>query len=406
MKVAVIGGGAAGFFAALAAKEANPNANVTIHEKSTEVLTKVLISGGGRCNVTHAQFDPSKLVEAYPRGGRTLLRPFGRFNPSDTVKWFESNGVPLKVESDNRIFPVSNSSASIADCLTRVANERGVRVAFKSGVNAIERESDGFQMRMASGECLRVDRVILATGGSRGGHALASALGVRMVSPIPSLFSFTAPTMAELAGISVQDVKLTVRSPEKWTERGPILMTHWGVSGPGVIRLSSWGARWFAEQKYTFDLVIRWLPEMDEGGVGAALREYQRLHVHQNVRNSRVFGDIPIRLWQFLVASAQVSEDKTWETLQKRSFQALSDALLNFVVPVSGKGAFKEEFVTCGGVDLNEVSFRTMESKSVPGLFFAGEVLDVDGITGGFNFQNAWTTGWIAGNSVLLSKYR
>jgi predicted Rossmann fold flavoprotein len=399
-RVIVVGGGAAGFFAAIACAEADPSCQVTILERTAEVLSKVKISGGGRCNVTHACFDPARLVTFYPRGGRALRGPFSRFQPQDTVDWFQSRGVALKTEEDGRIFPVSDQSQTIIDCLTQEAARAGVTVTRNVLVERIERaRGKGFKLILKSGESMETDTVIMATGSSPIAWTWAESLGHTIASPVPSLFTFTItdPRLDDLAGLSVPAAELSVEGL-KLRQAGPLLITHTGVSGPAVLKLSAWGARPLHDRKYHFSLHVNWLREPLDPLVErlSALRKKHaaNLILAHNIR------DLPRRLWARLCVAAGIKETTRWSDVTNPLLRALAFQITDGVFIVTGRSPFKEEFVTCGGVNLDEVDFRTMESKRCPGLYFAGEVLDVDALTGGFNFQSAWTTGWIAGRSV------
>jgi len=400
--VVVIGGGAAGFFAAIAAAERlGPAGRVTLLEGAERVLAKVRISGGGRCNLTHSCFDPAELARRYPRGGRELLGAFHRWQPRDTLEWFARRGVAAKAEADGRMFPVTDDSATVVDCLERAARQAGVEVRLRSPARSLRRaEAGGFVVGAPGGE-LAADRVILATGGGAGGgHALAASLGHAVEPPVPSLFTFNLrhPLLEGLAGLSVEDAAVEVPGL-RLRERGPVLVTHHGLSGPGILRLSAWGARGMAELGHRFDLLVNWAPAHGPAEVEAALARARAADPRKQVATWNPFG-LPARLWDRLVAAAGVPAGTTWANLAAPAARALAGAVAATRLPVTGRSANKEEFVTCGGVRLREVDFRTMESRVAPGLHLAGEVLDVDGVTGGFNFQAAWTTGWLAGNAA------
>ncbi|MBK7199404.1 NAD(P)/FAD-dependent oxidoreductase [Candidatus Amarolinea dominans] len=399
-KVAIIGGGAAGVMAAITCAEANPQAQVTILEKATQPLGKVRISGGGRCNVTHACFDPAQLVTFYPRGGKALRGPFTRFQPRDTIAWFAARGVPLKTEADGRVFPVTDSSATIVACLLHAAHAAGVTLRTQAQVTRVSRPADGFQIDLATGETLAADDVLLATGAEHRAYAWAQELGHTIQPPAPSLFTFTVrdARLTGLAGVSAPLVHLRLVD-SGLAQSGPLLITHWGLSGPAVLKLSAWGARVLHDQHYQAQLRINWLPAWTR------LDAHDHLHAVRVAQARRAPGsqalfDLPLRLWQRLILAAGVSEGQRWGDLTKLQLQRLLDELTAGAYAIEGKGAFKEEFVTCGGVTLDEVNFKTMQSRCCPGLYLAGEILDVDGVTGGFNFQSAWTTGWLAGNAL------
>jgi predicted Rossmann fold flavoprotein len=405
-RVVIVGGGAAGYFAALACAEANPAADIHIYERSPDVLAKVRISGGGRCNVTHACFDPAELVASYPRGGRELLGPFHRFSPRHTVEWFESRGVPLKTEDDGRMFPVSDSSASIIDCLQSEAARLNVTVRTGCGVSEILRKDDGvFRLWLTEDGTVECDRLLLATGGSRGlkGHGLAESLGHAIEPPVPSLFTFHVedPRLRGLSGLSVPCARAKVPGTPL-AETGPLLITHWGLSGPCILRTSAWGARLLADKNYAFPLEIQWLADCDHKRAQAAFHDARLHHSRKYVSTWSPVG-LPQRLWERLVAAAGIGDEIKWPVLSKQAAEILAREVCSGLYHVSAKSMYKDEFVTCGGVALKEVNFRTMESRLVPGLHFAGEVLDVDAITGGFNFQAAWTTGWLAGQAMADS---
>jgi predicted Rossmann fold flavoprotein len=402
-RIIVVGGGAAGFFSAITAAEAAPDAEVTLLEKGAQFLAKVRISGGGRCNVTHACFEPRELTARYPRGERELIAPFHRFQAKETVEWFQQRGVKLKAEPDGRMFPVTNSSQTIIDCLMEAATAAGVKLVLNRGVNRIVKNAGGhFTLTLSSGETMECDRVMLATGGCRAAvaGALATSLGHTLVPPVPSLFAFhiDVPWLHELAGVSLEEVEALV--PELGLrERGPILITHWGLSGPVILRLSAWGARKLHDVDYTFKLFINWLPQLTVDKVGAELQKRREGQGARLIVNSTI-APLTARLWEQLIQASGISRETRWAALGKAAQHQLVQTLMRCEFQVTGKSLNKEEFVTCGGVQLNEVNFKTMESRKCPGLYFAGELLDIDGITGGFNFQAAWTTGWIAGQSM------
>ncbi|HEX9048541.1 MAG TPA: NAD(P)/FAD-dependent oxidoreductase [Verrucomicrobiae bacterium] len=399
-KIIIVGGGAAGFFAAIAAAEAG--ADVTILEKGSRFLDKVRISGGGRCNVTHACFEPREFATRYPRGGQALLGPFQRFSARDTVAWFEARGVKLKTEADGRMFPVTDSSQTIIDCLFDAAEKAGVKFRLNCGVQAVTRlPAGGFEVQSAGPEKILCDRLMLATGGCRVpvGGQLPVSLGHTLVPPVPSLFTFQieSPWLRELAGVAVE---AEVSVPDaRLRERGPVLVTHWGLSGPAILRLSAWGARALHDLNYQFPLLVNWLPATNAEKI---LQEFQARRISAG---AKLLSNVPLppltaRLWEQLLLAAGIPRDTRWSALAKPQAQALARQLTQTEFSVAGKSLNKDEFVTCGGVKLAEVNFKTMESKVCPGLFFGGELLDIDGITGGFNFQAAWTTGHIAGQAM------
>ncbi len=402
-RILIIGGGAAGFFAAIRCAELDPTAVVTLHEATARPLAKVRISGGGRCNVTHACWEPRDLVLRYPRGARELLGPFTRFGPRDTVAWFAARGVELKSETDGRIFPVTDDSATIVDALTQAAARSGVRVVTRLPVEALARSAEGgFDATLADGVVIKADRVLLATGGAKGsaGAGIAEAFGHTIEPQVPSLFTFRIddPRLKGLEGLAAGDALATVPGT-KLSERGAVLVTHWGLSGPAILRLSAWGARELHAEGHRFTVVVDWSGGPGAGSVRERLVEERSSHPKRLVANSG-FPDVPARLWERLVGAAGIASDAQWAGLSNAALQGLVEQVSACRFAVGGKSMNKEEFVTCGGVRLREVDFRTMESRLCPGLHFAGEVLDVDGITGGFNFQAAWTTGWVAGTAM------
>ena len=436
-QIIIVGGGAAGFFAAIAAAESG--ATVTLLEKSARFLDKVRISGGGRCNVTHACFEPNEFATRYPRGERALLAPFRKFSARDTVEWFSARGVALKTESDGRMFPVTDNSQTIVDCLMNAAQNAGVKLRLYCTVEAIAKTADGrFELTIASrvssfpalgrrqasggneaphpgphpvgrGEGgdsatakIYADKLLLATGGCRAAAAgqLAVALGHQLEPPVPSLFTFQIESawLRSLAGVSLALAEVAVPAAQL-RERGPLLVTHWGLSGPAVLKMSAWGARTLHGLDYRFTLFVNWLPEF------SAAQITEEFQARRQAAGARLVVNVPLspltaRLWEQLVLAAGIARDRRWSALTRSEMHALGQQLTRSEFPVTGKSLNKDEFVTCGGVKLKEVDFKTMESRVCPGLFFAGELLDIDGITGGFNFQAAWTTGFIAGRAM------
>jgi predicted Rossmann fold flavoprotein len=403
MKIVVIGGGAAGFFGAIAAAEAHPHAQVTLLEASAQVLAKVRVSGGGRCNVTHACFDPTALVQHYPRGGKALRGPLTRFQPQDTVAWFKARGVALKTEADGRMFPITDDSETIVECLVRSAQRAGVQIITGAAVTEVIPLAAGFTVQLKGGENMGGDRILLTSGSNPLGYRLAASLGHQIVPPVPSLFTFkiTDPRLVELAGVAVPlvRVKLLVEGQKPLEQEGPLLITHWGVSGPAVLKLSAWGARLLHDVRYQATIQVNWLPGLKAEELRDLLLKTKEEWVRKAIaKNCPV--TLPQRLWQRLVESVGIDSELRWADLSKKALNLLLLELTQGQFKIQGKGMFKDEFVTCGGIPLTEVNFKTMESRCCSGLYFAGEILDVDGVTGGFNFQNAWTTGWIAGQAM------
>jgi hypothetical protein len=404
--VLVAGGGAAGFFAAIECAQSDPGADVELHEATSHLLAKVRISGGGRCNVTHACFDPRQLARGYPRGSRELIGPLSRFGPEQTVEWFRVRGVELKAEKDGRMFPVSDDSATVVDCLVAAARQAGVRIFTGSGVKAVSRIAGRSPNRLSvslsgGGEDL-AESVLIATGGGRvpKGMEIAEALGHTIAAPVPSLFTFNIadPRIEGLEGVSAPCATASVRGTGL-RETGPVLVTHWGLSGPAVLRLSAWGARELHGANYAFTLCVNWTgtrtPEQARGCLESERAERPR----RLASSSNPFG-LPARLWERLAGAAGIPAGAPWAGVSNERLRSLASQATECELAVSGKSTNKEEFVTCGGVRLGEVDMATMESRICPGLYFAGEVLDIDGITGGFNFQSAWTTGWQAGRAM------
>jgi len=387
MDLIIIGGGAAGIFAAINFAETYPRKKALILEQSQQVLSKVKISGGGRCNVTHSCFDPRQLVQNYPRGNQELLGPFSRFQPSDIVNWFESRGVPLKTEADGRMFPKTNQSQTIIDCLLKAATDAGVVI--QKGAKVVDVDM-GFKIYLKSGETLTAKKIMIATGSSRFGYDLVQKLGHTVINPVPSLFTFNIPNSPfhKLTGVSVDDAIVTL--PElKMSQKAPLLITHWGFSGPAVLKLSAWAARELHELSYNTPVMIDWCPNGIEFP-----KESSKSIFNEPIKY------LPKKLWATLLTLSKIDGNKKWQQISRKQRVCLQQNIKQTLVTMSGKTTFKQEFVTCGGVKLSEVNFKTMESKLVPNLYFGGEVLDIDGVTGGFNFQAAWTCGWIAGNQL------
>ena len=405
VKLSVIGGGAAGYFGAITAANAHPALDVTIYEATANPLAKVKVSGGGRCNVTHQCFDVKKLVTHYPRGHRELIGAFHRFQPKDTIAWFAEHGVPLKAEADGRVFPLSDSSATIIDCFAENAQRLGIRLEKHHPLQSLQKTGEeGFALNFAGGAAVTTHFVLLATGGDPRAHTLAAQLGHTIVAPVPSLFTFAVdhPLLIDLAGQSMPSVSLRLFVPgvkKPFAAEGPVLITHWGLSGPAVLKLSAGSARELHQSGYRAQLRMNLLHPIAPDETWAQLLDCRRKNGEKHLGS---FSPWPFsrRLWQRLLVIFQLDGQKTWDQTSEQQLRRLAQGAADLVVEVSGKGAFKDEFVTCGGVQLVEVDFRTMESKVCPGLYLAGELLDIDGVTGGFNFQNAWTTAWIAGQAV------
>jgi len=401
MKVAIVGGGAAGFFTAFSVKEHHPESQVTIFEKSDKLLSKVKISGGGRCNVTHACFQVSQLSKFYPRGAKQLKKAFSIFQPKDTVAWFAARGIELKTESDGRMFPVTDDSQTIIDCFLHEAQIKKIQIVKQSRVNELHPEKSGFTLVFNESK-KHFDKVIIASGGSpkaRGFEWLQN-IGHSIISPIPSLFTFNMPEepVKELMGLVVENATARIQGT-KLQYTGPILITHWGMSGPAILKLSAWGARLLYDYNYKFNVQMNWLSVKSENEVHDMINAQMDRIRKKKIANANPFG-LPNRMWLFLLEKVQINSDTPWMELSKKNRNKLVNVLLNDVYAVSGKTTFKEEFVTCGGISLLDVDMKSMQSRICSDLYFAGEVLDIDGITGGFNFQAAWTTGYIAGKLI------
>jgi predicted Rossmann fold flavoprotein len=405
-RVVVAGGGAAGFFAAIACAEADPTADVTIHDATLHPLAKVRVSGGGRCNVTHACTDLGEFAKSYPRGSREMIGPLHRFGPAETVAWFNDRGVETKTEKDGRMFPVTDDSATVVDCLMGAASKAGVRLFTQSGIRSVVATRGDPKARLtvglSGGESVLADRVLLATGGTKGsaGLPIAEGLGHSVAPPVPSLFTFHIddPRIKGLEGVSAPAAAASVRSM-RLSETGPVLVTHWGLSGPAILKLSAWGARELHGADYKFTLAINWVEPRSADQARLELEAEKTAHPRRQISNANPFG-LPARLWERLVVASGSTTGSQLATVGKDAMRALALQATQSEFAVTGKSMNKEEFVTCGGVRLGEVDMATMESRLQPGLFFAGEILDIDGITGGYNFQAAWTTGWQAGRAM------
>lgn len=397
----VIGGGAAGFFCAVNAARMNPLLKVTIVEKSSKVLSKVKVSGGGRCNVTHACFEIPELIKRYPRGQNFLKKSFHWFNTKDTIQWFEERGVKLKTEADGRIFPVTDNSQTIIDCLIKEANKYGVEILFNTEIKSVKQINNLFLLATGTRQ-LETEFLCIASGGypKSSQFEWIKNLGHTIEEPVPSLFTFNIPgnKITSLMGVSVEKATVKIQST-KLSATGPVLITHWGLSGPAVLKLSAWGARELAALNYHFNILINWLPSYNENTLREEWQSLRNQIASQKISSKNPFG-LPQRLWLYFLDEFEINPDIRWADLSSASQNKLIKTLTAQAFQVKGKTTFKEEFVTCGGVRLSEIDANTMQSKIVPNLFFAGEIMDVDGITGGFNFQHAWTSGWIAARNI------
>ena len=396
--IIIVGGGAAGFFTAINIVEKNPKLKVAILERGKDVLSKVRVSGGGRCNVTHACFEPNELVKFYPRGEKELRGPFHQFCSGDTIEWFSNHGVALKIEDDGRMFPVSNSSQTIIDCFLQATQKLGITVLTGQSVQSIFKK-DSFWKVETQSETYIAEKLILATGSNPKIWEMLQTFGHAIVSPVPSLFTFNIKDarISELPGVAA-NVTVKVKD-SKLTATGPLLITHWGMSGPAILKLSAWGARILHDKNYQFTISVNWLNDVATEDVEKMLKELKQEHAKKAVSKKSPF-DFPNRLWESLVLASSIESETKWADISKIQLQNLSRQLTNSSFQVNGKSTFKEEFVTAGGIDLKEINFKTMESKVQENLYFAGEIVNIDAITGGFNFQNAWTSGFIVANAV------
>lgn len=400
MKIAVIGGGAAGFFGAIRIKELLPQASVTLFEKTSKLLSKVRVSGGGRCNVTHACFQNSELIKNYARGEKELRSVFHLFSTEDTVAWFKKHNVQLKTEADGRMFPLSNTSETIVNVLYDTAIKAGVHIQIQAQLKSLKPLQTGFELEI-NNDILQFDKVLLTTGGFtklEHYHWLQS-IGQAIIEPVPSLFTFNIhdKLLQSLAGISLP-AEVSVKE-KKLKTAGPVLFTHWGLSGPAILKLSAFGARFFHEKEYLFNIFINWLPQFFENEVKDQLEDWKNTHPKKIIISQNIF-DVPQRFWLWILSRSEINHEKRLADLSKKELIKLINSLTACELMVKGKSTFKEEFVTAGGVDLKGINMQTMESKTIKGLYFAGELLNIDGITGGFNFQAAWSTSWIAGTHI------
>ena len=394
------GGGASGFFAAINIADKHPDYEVTLLEKSSQVLSKVKVSGGGRCNVTNARTQPSELVKFYPRGEKKLYPLFKAFSTADMVRWLAERGVKTHTEADLRMFPLSNSSQTIIDCFVEAARTSGVQLKKNCGMSAFSPTEKGWEVLTLEGERLQADALIIATGAAPSVWKKLEGLGLQVERPVPSLFTFNIkdPRLKDLLGMSFQEVHVRITGT-KLEEQGPLLITHWGLSGPAVLKLSAWGARWLEEQKYHFNIQINFLPDYNFDQFRQYLLQFKAEHPTRKVKNFHP-EQIPNRYWERLLAYLEIDPDLPFGELPNKLINKLTVELTQAIFEVRGKSTFKEEFVTCGGVALSEVNLKTMEARRFPGLYFSGEVLDIDALTGGFNFQACWTTAWLISEAV------
>jgi predicted Rossmann fold flavoprotein len=396
--ILIVGGGAAGFFSAINIVERNPKLKVAILERGKEVLSKVRVSGGGRCNVTHACFEPNELVKFYPRGEKELRGPFHQFCSGDTIEWFEKHGVELKIEDDGRMFPVSNSSQTIIDCFLHASHKLGITILTGQSVQSIFKKDNCWKIETQTENYL-AEKLILATGSNPKIWDMLHTFGHAIITPVPSLFTFNIkdPRIKELPGIATPVSVKVIGS--KLESTGPLLITHWGMSGPAILKLSAWGARILHDKNYQFAIEVNWLNEIETEEVETLLKELKQEHAKKTVAKKSPF-ELQNRLWESLVLASGIGAETKWADLSKIQLQNLANQLTKGIFQVNGKSTFKEEFVTAGGIDLKEINFKTMESKLHPNLYFAGEIVNIDAITGGFNFQNAWTSGFIVANAI------
>ena len=401
-RLVVVGGGAAGFFCAVNAARLYPSLEVMILEKSNHLLSKVRVSGGGRCNVTHACFSIAEMIKKYPRGASFLKKAFHHFFTSDTIAWFKERGVEIKTESDGRMFPVSNTSQTIIDCLMQEANQYGVTILMNREVKEIVKKDNGFNLLFSNHSIIETDFLCIASGGYPKSLQFEwlTKIGHTVESPVPSLFTFNMPgnPITALMGIAVEKVQVKIRG-SKLVEDGPMLITHWGMSGPAILKLSAWGARELAAKNWQFGMIINWLPIYTEQTLKEKFQQVRFDIAAQKISNRNPFS-LPQRLWDYLLQQSGVNENIRWADLPAKEQNKLIKNICAQEFSVNGKTTFKEEFVTSGGISLDEVDHASMQSRIVPNLFFAGEVLNIDGVTGGFNFQNAWTTAWIAAQAI------
>jgi len=401
-KVVIIGGGAAGFFCAIQIAEQHPDWDIRILEKSSKILSKVKVSGGGRCNVTHACPDVEKLLQKYPRGQRFLKKSFYQFATQQTIEWFAKNGVKLHTEKDGRMFPMTNDSETIIQCLMQKVNQYKIQVCMNHEVSEVKKINTIFEITLGNGQTMQADAVCMATGGMLKSNTFPWLLqmGHTIIDPVPSLFTFNVveKNITTLMGVAVENATIQWKGT-KWMERGPLLITHWGISGPAAIKLSAWCAREMAEANYEGAILINWTPEYNEQTLKMEWLNFRQDYGKREMGSKNPF-DLPQRLWHYFLQASQIDLKTKWADLKNTSQQQLIQHLTRTTLNIKGKTTFKEEFVTCGGVDLKDIDSLTMESKMVVQLHFAGEMMDVDGVTGGFNFQHAWTSGWLAAQHI------
>ena len=397
--VIIIGGGAAGYFTAINAKENNPELNIIILEKGKDVLQKVKISGGGRCNVTHACFEPKELVKFYPRGEKELLGPFHQFMTGDTFEWFDNRGVPLKIEDDNRVFPEANTSQAIIDCFQKAVEKLKIKVFTNHGVNSVSHQENKWIINTKS-QVFEADKLVIAAGSSKKVWQLCESLDHAIIAPVPSLFTFNIndKRLLDLLGTSVPNATVKI-SNTKLEASGPLLITHWGMSGPAVLKLSAFGARILADKNYQYNVEVNWVSR-PTAKVLNVLLNLKKKEPRKTVILKSPFTEISKRLWERFVVASEIKSTQNWADLNNYQLENLANQLTKGVFNANGRTTFKDEFVTAGGIDLKEINFKRFESKKHKNLFFVGEVLNIDAVTGGFNFQNAWTGGYICANAL------
>jgi|TARA_B110000259_G_scaffold13255_1_gene14067 predicted Rossmann fold flavoprotein len=398
-KIVIIGGGAAGYFTAINAKESNPYLDVTILEKGKDVLQKVKISGGGRCNVTHACFEPKELVKFYPRGEKELLGPFHQFMTGDTFEWFDDRGVPLKIEGDNRVFPEANTSQAIIDCFQKAVATLGIKVLTNHGVNSVTKKDDLWSIHTKE-QVFEADQLVIAAGSSKKVWELCETLDHSVIAPVPSLFTFNIndKRLVDLLGISVPNATVTITGT-KLEASGPLLITHWGMSGPAVLKLSAFGARILADKNYQYNVAVNWLSRPTDKVLNVLLN-LKKKEPRKTVILKSPFTEVSRRLWERFVLFSDIDKTENWADLNSAQLEKLANQLTKGIYNANGRTTFKDEFVTAGGVDLKEINFKRFESRKHSNLFFVGEVLNIDAVTGGFNFQNAWTGGFICAKAL------